>query len=417
LANSPTQRYRLFQDNKRYSKDFSSGWITWDDRESFPPGSSDPAFLFFRPFNALGKFYQEDKMLSWVEENHLNRSSVSTCLPSELGQRDECIREIVSEVAIDNTVVIVPVGISFLPLANNLRCSLQRVGIENIVHWALDKEAHLLLIERDYISFYNPEIQEGIPEKDAMLRKVFRAKPKVLLKILSAGYNIWYLDADTVVNRDFRSKSPHYRDAPFQADIVLSVGESISIKPTEKVVTPPMTNSAVMYIQNSQRSRKFFADLQDRLNLNPSMDDTTSLNMAVADKRQVLWTGIGDRARTIVYPDEWEPKKEEKAKDPGPKVPRSKGLIGAFENFLSYSSPGDDQPVRLHFFDPLEFVSGHIYFQNPTLIPEGYSGFYVIHADGEKTPIRSFKDNNIWYLDSKGYCKEKQALPPKGRDR
>ena len=144
LMNSPLSN-RLQGDKRRYNREPGSGattWVGWADRHIFPPGQTEPRYLFFRPFNALGTTYDESKLVRWVGRNHLEMLSGSECIVGQMGTREECLRAFAEKVAIDNHVVLVPVNKAFLSLASNLRCSLARVGWTNVIHWALDSETH-----------------------------------------------------------------------------------------------------------------------------------------------------------------------------------------------------------------------------------------------------------------------------------
>ena len=150
LINNVKQRRKLKVDKKRYVRTSKTGnleWVGWKDRHIFPPGASDPTYLFFRPFNVLGDFFGETKLLEWIRINHLEFHKSAPCHKDQLGFREECLRELILPIAESNTVVMIPVNRDFLPIAANLRCSLHRLGITNIMHWSLDIQAHDSLLE------------------------------------------------------------------------------------------------------------------------------------------------------------------------------------------------------------------------------------------------------------------------------
>jgi hypothetical protein len=159
LVNSKKQKSLLKADKKRYVRSSGNGkleWIGWKDRHIFPPGSSDPAYLFFMPFNVLGDFFGETKLLEWVKTNHFQMKKNAPCLREQLGFRDECLRELGSTVSESDDLIMIPVNKEFLPIAENLRCSLLRLGISNIMFWALDIEAHDTLVQAGHLSFFIP---------------------------------------------------------------------------------------------------------------------------------------------------------------------------------------------------------------------------------------------------------------------
>jgi hypothetical protein len=133
-------------------------WIGWKDRHIFPPGAADPSYLFFRPFNVLGDFFGETKLLEWIRTNHLEMKKGSPCYREQLGFRDECLRELALSVSDSSDIILVPVNKEFLKLGDNLRCSLLRIGLSNVMYWALDIEAHDALVEGGHLSYFIPGI-------------------------------------------------------------------------------------------------------------------------------------------------------------------------------------------------------------------------------------------------------------------
>ena len=144
LFNSAEFDKKIQREKRRYDREPGSGavWIGWADRHIFPPGEKEPRYLFFRPFNSKGNIYEESKLLRWVERNHLEMQKGNECLVSQISQRDECLRAFAEKVAIDNHIILVPVNKAYLALALNLRCSLLKLGMTNIIFFALDSEAH-----------------------------------------------------------------------------------------------------------------------------------------------------------------------------------------------------------------------------------------------------------------------------------
>ena len=193
LINSDIQRKFLKADKKRYVRSSNDGnveWIGWKDRHIFPPGASDPVYLFFRPFNVLGDFFGETKLLEWIRKNHLEQKKSRPCYQEQLGFRNECLRELGLSVAVSNELILIPINKAFLRLGNNLRCSLVRQGILNIMFWALDIEAHDTLLESGYLSYFIPGAR-GSPNRlhyaDIELTQMMRNKPFVLI-FLTLGY-------------------------------------------------------------------------------------------------------------------------------------------------------------------------------------------------------------------------------------
>jgi Nucleotide-diphospho-sugar transferase len=307
LANSPSQNTKLVQDKKRYAREAGSGaWCGWKDHEMFPPGSS--AFFFFRPFNLYGTYFGEDKLAIWVKQKHLDQSILKPCLVGELGSRDECLRELAAETAFNNGLILIPVGSKFIPMVANLRCSLTRQGIANIIFWSFEASVHKQVMAQGLLSYYDPAYEvtpppEKFHQQDPQFVKIMRHKPTILLKLLNAGFDAWYIDADVVATRDFRLRSSDYTNPPFDADVILTVSEAMLITPTKAVLKPPSPDSGIMFFRSTEKSKMFLENVEDRIAASFALDEDLALSQAVVQASDVTWTGIGTKARTIIYPD------------------------------------------------------------------------------------------------------------------
>ena len=410
LANSPVQRDFLIQDKKRYSRDASSGqWLGWKDKDLFPPGSSDPSYLFFRPFNALGDFFGEEKLKAWVKENHLDRSLLSACYPDELGLRDECIREIATTYSVGNQLVVVPIGFDEIKeAATNLKCSLLHLGIENVLYWALDSDTHKSLISNGYLSYFNPallkpgEILKSMNQKDAISTKVLREKVRLLHKVLSAGFDLWYLDPDVVASRSFIERASEYTKAPLNAEIVLSVGDPDVGESTIDVKSPPKPNLGIMYMRNTENSLRFLESVMEKLKEDAFIDGNEAITEFISHSKQVSWTGIGSIARTIDYP---EAGKEKTLKPPPSKndaVPNR--IASSWVDFFNVYSEQDAaaEKIRVHYFDQLEYVDGHHEIPQSNL-----ASLRLIKGKSGPDLKSTFDQNKLWYVDDKGECIQK----------
>jgi hypothetical protein len=414
LFNSPKLKHLLIPDKKRYVRDQSGSWLGWKDRNLFPPGALDPPFLFIRPFNSLGNHYGETKLLEWIRQKHLDVSERAACHREQLGYRDECLREIVSTVADQNEVILIPVNTALYAVAMNLVCSLTRVDINNVVFWSLDIEVHERLVNEGHMSYVLPNLQ-GSPNrmasKDKELVNLLRSKPVVLQKFVNAGFNVWYLDADMVVMREFRSKADEYKKEPFKADIILSVANAENIPPTLDVHQIPSTNAGIMYFRTTEKSKQFLEDTIKELENNEEQDDQDALRVLVNKSKKIQWTGIGTRAISEGYPDG---KGEADVKGPEKEEPKGT-IVDQLSDFFSFTKVDPNAYVRIHFFDQYEFINGQIYFRHPELIPRDFNSYRIIHANGESEPEQRFRERKLWYLDSNGVCSQSITLTPEDK--
>ncbi|KAJ3318790.1 hypothetical protein HDV06_007041 [Boothiomyces sp. JEL0866] len=399
LVNDPKQKTMLVPDKKRFVRVWGDYlWVGWQDKHLFPIGAKNPQYLFFRPFNALGDFFGETKLVDWIRDNHLDMNSDShaaACRIEHLGYRDECIYEIVSQLD-KNEIILVPVNRPFYEAAMNLRCSMESFGIHNVLFWSLDIETHEKITEEGYLSFYVAE-DDDIPDRkypeDPEFNLLLKKKPYVIRKLISSGFNVWYLDADTVVLRDFRLRAKEYIKV-HKADIILSIGNSEHVPSTDSLEIPPKVNAGIMYFTNSLVVQKFLERVNSKLNSQNHLNDQQAIQSAI-EKSNIVYTGIGVKAKHEEYPET------------STNISRIQKDIrtensGLLYNMLSFTA---ESKVKVHFFDHTEFINGP-YYHSLQDIPSP-SPFKIIHFSGTKNPEMEMKSKKLWLLNDRGKCLEK----------
>lgn len=107
--------------------------------------------------------------------------------------------------AINNTVVIVPVNTGMFFWAENLVCSLRSTSFNStkIVFWALDSNAEKLLTSKGRAAYHDPtlfstSLNENLKGDTASYKRMMKERPKFFIDVLSSGFDILMLDADTV---------------------------------------------------------------------------------------------------------------------------------------------------------------------------------------------------------------------------
>ncbi|KXL47202.1 MAG: hypothetical protein FE78DRAFT_30224 [Acidomyces sp. 'richmondensis'] len=120
--------------------------------------------------------------------------------------------------AIKNTVIIVPINMGMLHWAKNLLCSLSVTSFDTskIVFWALDQGAESALNQtyatyRDK-SLFSTSLNENKHGNTRAYRRMMKERPKFFIDILSSGFNILMLDADTVFWQSPLSLVPEEHD-------------------------------------------------------------------------------------------------------------------------------------------------------------------------------------------------------------
>ena len=415
LYNSKKFRDKIICDKKRYVRspkyspnDETSVWIGWSDRYIFNSLNKnlEAEFFFMRPFNALGEFFGETKLLEWIRVNHLEIDTSRTCYKEQLGYRDECISTIVSTVADKNTVILVPVNEFYMPMAANLRCSLRNLGIRNIVFWSIDIHTHDKLSQEGYISYFEPTIRgwNGHYWADsADFVTILRTRAKIILQLLEAGFNVVSLDADTVVRNDFRETFRQLTESGGFADILAGIDEKRIVAGTSKVVRPPNPNTGIMYFRNTSNTKLFLKHVMRRLAYDKTLRFADVIAELFAQPRFVVWTGIG-----LVNDGNALNKDDDTSGGSNSIVGQLKSIIGFGKTKGFQARQANDQRIRVHYLDQFSYMSGPLFFEEGEYFPIYHSEYAMIHANGEKQPDESFKSKNLWFLaaDSLNLCIE-----------
>lgn len=107
--------------------------------------------------------------------------------------------------AVNNTVVIVPANLGMMNWVDNLICSLRSTSFDpqSIVFWALDTDVQEVLAHRGFATYHDPSLyavtsNENKHGNTAAYKKMMQERPKFYMDVLSTGFDILMLDADTV---------------------------------------------------------------------------------------------------------------------------------------------------------------------------------------------------------------------------
>eukprot|EP00842_Homolaphlyctis_polyrhiza_P003002 jgi/Hompol1/3702/HPOL_000837-RA len=414
LLNSPQFRDTVVNDAKRYLR-FGTidaahpSWLGYKDRHLFPPGESEPSFYFIRKINVLGNEFQEAKLLKWIEDNHMNAPQItanSSCTIEDASVRIDCLREFASKIAINNEIVVIPVNRAFLTLAANLRCSMTRAGIKNLIYWSLDIEVHESLISRGTLSIFLPgfpSITEAQKPRTAYFTRMMRYKPYLIERFLLAGFNVWCLDADTVVlDPDFRTTIVNDRTA----DIFVSIETPhFVMNPNEKI----LISTGIMYLRNTPRSRAFITHVIEMMGKSMLFDDQDAVRKVVGDNRlvKVLYDRLAVPS-TDIYVDKEDTGQILGQDDTNDNNPRTNSnsndsTMNSNDND-NINGPIHDTRIRVKYLDQIEYISGLLLFDRTEEIPKLFDKFKLVHSKPLENPMVSLSEWGLWYLDNSGNC-------------
>jgi hypothetical protein len=237
---------------------------------------------------------------------------------------------------------------------------------------------------------------------------LLRNKPIVIKKILSAGFDVWYLDADIAVIEDFRDRALIYTKEPYQADIILAVSPDKPINPTETVLKAPPISSAIMFFKSNAKSIRFLNDVIRRLESNGKMTEKEAIiEQASLLGGNVAFTGIG-APRKDEYPGSNDMGEGSTGMGGESDHRMSEGTASRpTENYIYKLLSTFSQTVpRIHFFDSLEFADAQIVIKNPKSIPITFHGHRIIHYDASalKSVLKETLQKAGFWVYQEGKC-------------
>jgi hypothetical protein len=151
-----------------------------------------------------------------------------------------------------------------MPQLVNLRCSLIAQNITNIVYWSLDQHTHDHFLNLDFLSIFLPgfpSVAYSVSQESDEWRLMMKHKPTIISMLLELGLNVWFLDTDVVVIKDFREKTV----LDSAANIYTSVygNQRMGYIPT----------CAIMYFRYADESVRFLSEWISLIGKHPSTSE------------------------------------------------------------------------------------------------------------------------------------------------
>lgn len=365
------------------------------ERYLLPIDEEEPKYFFARKLNSTSNV----ELTEWIRKNHLELTPFSPCSVEHLLTRPNCLTQFLDEIALptyrrlptfvnsklindDKSVILIPTNTAVHSLTDNLECSLLKLGITNIVYWSLDPYTHQKLIEMGKISlFFAGEhySSKRMSYHSTDLTKIMRLKPILLRKIIEAGFDVWYLDSDTVVLKDFRKSLVLYDtshptilmgidDMQLVQENKIDVAESDEKeKDVAKTRNIPFPSAAIMFWKNTPSSLGILSRVLREMSFDPLLEDQASIARIIRDPEYVT---IVNNKRNVT---------------------------------------NDPFQARLKFLPQKQYMNGHLFFIHPervNLTLAERSEIKVVHANGLSNQESAIKSKKLWVLDKKGRCEK-----------
>ncbi|KAJ3254208.1 hypothetical protein HK103_007453 [Boothiomyces macroporosus] len=372
MVNSPQFFGKILNNNKRYLR-FNGGshpaWLGYKDRYLFPTFEEDPSFYFIRKMNALGTIFGEHKLIEWISENHYIDEKPGKCTLEQISVRIECLKEFGEKIAEKNQLVVVPFNSQYFLTTANLICSFSKLGINNIIYWTLDLDIYESLLAQKKAAILIPglnPIELAESPKSPDLKRIMRAKPKVIKMILDAGFSVWYLDSDTVALKDFRFITDNSADV----FIALDNGNHLSN-------LPPVPSAGIMHFRQGKASLDFIDMVQQEVDKSSILDDEDAIRRLLSRQTSI----------SVSLPD---------------RKLYSRDL---------FSESLDPNSIHVKYLDPFSFMSSKIFINAPLQIPKDFDDFYLIHTHSPSNNQDVLVGYGLWLVDKRGTCVKSPTKP------
>src|SRR5271154_2627080 len=110
---------------------------------------------------------------------------ISLPFPDRTGTNEaeevEYLRTLISHIADENVVTIVPANKAFTRLAMNVHCRMLALDLTNVLFWALDKSTADLLKGMGLPVYFNPSFfshEEAVHYHSELYNKIMKERPK-----------------------------------------------------------------------------------------------------------------------------------------------------------------------------------------------------------------------------------------------
>jgi len=176
-----------------------------------------------------------------------------------------------ARVAINNTLVVVPVNSGMLYWVDNLLCSLRRntnFDIDKILFWALDEKAQETLDQRGHVTYRDPSLfsisaNTNLRGVTPDYKRMMRERPKFFIDMLSTGYDMLMIDADTVWYQSPLLLRDEQVDAVFSTDSREWYQEKDAFmdKSRRGEKMPPVCGG-LFWMKSSEKTIKLYEDMR-----------------------------------------------------------------------------------------------------------------------------------------------------------
>jgi Nucleotide-diphospho-sugar transferase len=168
------------------------------------------------------------------------------------------LRYLISGMALNNTIIIVPTNLAFARIAINLDCRMRALGITNALFWALDEWTVDVLQAYSIPVYFNPSFYSHANAEryhSESYNKMMQDRPKLWRMVLRTGHNMLFLDADIALLTDPMAELVQ------DADLEGQVDEGDFFRATNEYTNPQLCGGA-FFLKSNERSIQFLDQVE-----------------------------------------------------------------------------------------------------------------------------------------------------------
>lgn len=295
-----------------------------------------------------------------------------------------------------------PVNTGMLYWADNLLCSLERTDFDAkaILFWTLDAHAQAILKAKGFATYFDASLYSVATNENrngdtGKYKKMMLERPKFFIDILSAGYDILMIDADTVWFQSPLLLRDESVEAVFSTDAREFYQDHNAFKDVwrrgDKI--PPVC-AGIFWMKASKKTIRMYQDMLEIFNgglrtlllrIVSFQDDQRGLDYLLNDGRAIM-------------------------AEPLPDGITSDMVTGRYRDATA-------EMLRVRLLDQTAVVNGHLIRNRPesyseqlkTLRDKGKDRI-VVHLNWDPrqfTKEAGSKEMGLWLLDEEGKCKVK----------
>lgn len=330
---------------------------------------------------------------------YLSLSSWHTVVAPRIPGISSAVKARFANNTVNDTLVVVPVNLAHMIWVENFLCSLSQTTFDakQIIFWALDPEVQGLLEVRGFTTYHDPSFysvttNENLYDDTKNFKKMMKERPKFFIDMLSTGYDLLFLDADTV----FFDNPMSIRDP--NVDIVFSSdSREFFNKPRKDPFKdvwrkgsriPPVCNG-IFWMKSNAKTIKIWQDMLDVFASGPRL--ALYKFFVFKDDQRGMDVLLNDGRAKLVEP-----------------------LPGGITPEMLTGRAGAHADVQVRLLDQTEVVSGHLlrnrkklFDQNLKELKAGGGQQLAIHFNWDpkdQTKESGVKEMGLWQLTEDGKC-------------